>query len=168
MDVSGDQLVINFAGNADADANIGLSQIMRGNSTKYEGGRLESIRTILVQEDTGPVHESTRDGLAGNYYESAGAYQEVHTGYTIEIQQENTGVAAQIEQVEEDAEKAVQRLARKHSRLARVPDDDAPEIAHFEYKDRKEKHKGIKREGRLIERCINRENTAFWHSNNYS
>jgi murein DD-endopeptidase MepM/ murein hydrolase activator NlpD len=140
VEVSGDQLLINFAGNADADAEIGLSQIMRGTSSKYEG-RLENIRTILVQEDSGPVHEATRDGLAGNYYETNSSYQEVHTGYTIEISQENTEIAAQIEQVEAEAEEEVRKLTRKHLNLARVPDEDAPEIAHFKYKDKKEKYK---------------------------
>lgn len=143
VDVSGDSFSINFAGNTDADANIGLSQVMRGFSAKYKGGgeRLENVRKLLVDEGDGVSHDATRRTLAGNFYEGSNFYQEIHNGYTFRISEEDPTKTAQVEQIEQRAEKEVSRLTRTHLRLGNVPDEKAPEIAHFKYKDRQEKYK---------------------------
>lgn len=143
VDVSGDSFSINFGENTDADANIGLSQVMRGFSAKYQGGsaRLENIRKISVDEGDGAPHDATRRTLAGNFYEGGNSYQEIHAGYTFKISEEDSARTAQIEQIEQKAEQEVSRLTRTHLRLGNISDDKAPEIAHFKYKDRQEKYK---------------------------
>ncbi len=143
VEPSGDQFTINFGSNDDADAHIGLSQILRGHSSKYESGTtpLEAIRVLLVQETEGEVHESTRDGLGGNFYEANNAYQEVHNGYTIEISQESDQAVAQMIEIREEAEEAVKGITLRHPRLMRLDRDTAPEISHFDYNERKDEHK---------------------------
>ncbi len=153
VDITGDgQFQINFGGNQDADAHIGLSQIMRGYSQKYEGGarRLEAVREIYINEGE-EVHTATRVGLAGNFYEgteSTGSYQEVHSGYVIEITQENEQAAAQVEAVTAEAEEAITRLARKPSIMEGTRGEESITVARFrwdegdqEYKIRKKPRK---------------------------